>query len=402
MKSFVYIARDSAGGRRQGLKQGGSRHDVRAWLHGQGLVPLEVKPADLPVAVEGKRAVRNPKAMEIASFCWQLATMIEGGVAITEAVDTIAEDIDNVYFSQVLAHISERIKRGESFSSSVAEFPRIFNKLFRAMILVGESGGALPLVLCRLAEYFDHRDKFIRKVRSALAYPVFVVVFVGLILTFIMAVIIPKFRIIFDQIGGNLPPFTQFFMRFYDAAASNILSVIISSILLIVLGVAYNRTQAGHARISRIVLSLPLLGKLLSQAFIAMFCKTMSTLLSTGVSVIEAFDILCETTDNDAIKSALICSKTHIIEGSSISLAMFSSGFFPNMVSKMVQVGEKSGSLPKVLDRAGAYYERKVDTIIRTVIDLLGPIVIVTIGAVVMVVVIALYLPIFTISNIAR
>jgi type IV pilus assembly protein PilC len=400
MGSFVYTARDLAGGRKRGLRRSGSQREVRNWLRERGLIPLEVVSPLAILGVNGRGfALRRPKAADKASFCWQLATMIEGGVPITEAIDTIAEDIENAYFKHTLREVSEEIKKGTSLSDSIAQFPGIFTRLFCGMVMVGETSGSLPLVLGRLAEYLDQQDRFARKVKTAMTYPAFVLSFVAFVLVFMMVVIIPKFRRIFGQFGGKLPKFTASFLGVYDWVGGNIGYIILGLIGLVVLGIVYNRTRTGHARFSRVVLSLPLFGKVISQAFVATFCKTMATLLAAGVSIIEAFDIMAETTGNDVIRSALWRSKECIVQGSSVSLALAASGFFPNMVSKMVQVGEKSGSLPKVLGSASVHYERRVDAIITAGLNLLGPLLIVAVGGIVLVVVLALYLPIFTMSE---
>jgi len=161
----------------------------------------------------------------------------------------------------------------------------------------------------------------------------------------------------------------------------------------------YAKTRRGYTSLSRIALSVPLLGKVFSQAFVAMFCRTMSTLLATGVSIIEAFDILAGTSSNAVIKSAVLQAKDRLVQGSSVSKAVGASRFFPKMVVKTIQIGEESGSLAKVLDKTSEYYERKVDVSVTTIISLLEPIMIITVGAIVMAVVIALYLPIFHLSD---
>jgi len=171
--------------------------------------------------------------------------------------------------------------------------------------------------------------------------------------------------------------------------------------VLIISGVLLSKTKKGHYFFSKTALGIPLLGKVFSQAFVATFCKTMSTLLASGVSVLEVFDVLRGMTGNDIIKSAIIRARENIVEGSNISSSMATTGFFPNMVIKMIQVGEESGSLPTVLEKTSEHYERKVDSTITTMTSLLEPIMIVSVGGVVAVVVIALYLPIFTMSDVA-
>jgi len=213
-----------------------------------------------------------------------------------------------------------------------------------------------------------------------------------------MAFIIPRFELIFEQFGGELPAFTQAFMGFYSALRYNLVYIIGFVLLTIILGVTVSKTRKGHYVFSKITLGLPLIGKILSQAFLVVFCRTMSSLLAAGVSVLEVFDILSAMTNNDIIKNAIIRTRERIIGGSNIYWSMSESGFFPNVVVKMVQVGEESGSLSNVLEKTASYYERKVDTTITTVMSLLEPIMIVTTGGIVLVVVLALYLPIFSMS----
>jgi len=399
MDNFVYIAHDLAGREQRGLKRGVSQYDVYAWLHEHGLIPIEVKPAKAKTKKISIAAYHKPKPGEIAGFCWQLATMVEGGVLITEAIDIVLEDIENQSFRKTLQEISNQVKSGETLASSVQHFPSVFDKLFYSMILAGETSGALPTVLRRMAEYYDNREKFNRKLKAALAYPVFVLSFVLLILVIMVAFIIPRFRTIFDQMGNMLPKFTQIFLGIYDLVANNFLYVALGVLSMLVLLWAYNRTIEGHEKICKMFLTLPLLGKLNTQAFVATFCKTMATLLGAGVSIIESFDILSEMSGNKVIREAVLSSKDRLIQGSSISAAVQASGFFPPMVTRMIQVGEKSGSLSGVLNRAADYYETKMDATITTLLNLLGPMVIILVGGMVMVIVIALYLPIFSMSD---
>ena len=404
MKSYKYIARDLSGQRREGLREAACSNDVLGWLREQEFTPVSVsevseKPQKTRRPIHQKRV----KSADLGALCWQLTTMVEGGIPITAALETIAEDVENLRLQQVLQQLVEKMHRGVPFSESISEFPKVFNPLSCAMILAGETGGTLPKALRRLAEYFDNRDKLTKKVKAAMAYPIFVVGFIVLIVIFIMAFIIPRFRSIFDQIGGGLPSFTRAFMGFYDMVRYNLVYIIGAVAALVILVVlTYTKTEKGHYLFCRIALRLPLLGKIFSQAFVATFCRTMSTLVAAGVSVLEVFDILSVMTDNDIIKAAIMRTREQIVEGSNISLSLAASGFFPNMVVKMIQVGEESGSLSRVLDRTSDYYERKVDATITTVMSLLEPIMIIAVGAIVLVVVLALYLPIFTMSDIAK
>jgi len=403
MKSYQYVARDSAGQKKQGFRQGNSTSDVLGWLREHGLTPVSVEEQKTSVKKQSGVVMntrRKIKSADLAALCWQLTTMVEGGIPITTALSTISEDIENVNLQLMLKQIVEMVEKGEPFSSCLAKFPKVFNKLSCALILAGETGGNLPEALRSLAQYFDKRDKLAKKVKSAMAYPVFVFGFIVLIVIFIMAFIVPRFKLIFDQIGGELPAFTQAFMNFYEITKNNLHYIAGGLILFIIFCIATFKTRKGHYLFCRLILTVPLIGKILSQAFIVTFCNTMATLSSAGVSVLEVFDILGSMTDNDIIKSAILRTRENIVAGSNISLSMSVSGFFPNMVVKMIQVGEESGSLSNVLERTSSYYERKVDSTIDTVMSLLEPLMIVTVGGVVLIVVLALYMPIFSMSNV--
>ena len=324
MKNYKYIARDLSGIRKEGLKQANSSSDVAGWIREQGFTPVSVNEVSSGIRETSQRKTqrRRIKSADLAAVCWQLTTMVEGGIPITAALDTISEDIENVQLQKVLQQVLEKINGGGTFSDGLAEFPNVFNQLSRALISAGEVGGNLSEALRRVAEYFDNRDKLAKKVKGAMVYPAFVFTFIVFIVIFIMAFIIPRFRVIFDQIGGQLPAFTRAFMGFYDAVRFNLIYIIGFVLLLIIFGVFTSKTRKGHYILSRIALSLPLLGKIFRHAFITMFCRTMSTLLASGVSVLEVFDILSDMTNNDIIKSAIIRTKEHIVDGLNISLSI--------------------------------------------------------------------------------
>ncbi len=402
MKSYGYVARDSKGAQKKGMAQAGSSTEVLNQLREQGFTPISVK----EVAAQKTKKVRQPKGQrkrvksaDLAALCWQLATMLQGGIPITTALDIIGEDTDNLQLRMIMQQLSEKVKKGQPFSESVAEFPKVFNRLSCAMVMAGETSGNIASAMGKLAQYFENRDKLAKKVKGAMAYPIFVLSFIIIIVIFIMAFIVPRFRKIFDQIGGTLPAFTRGFMGFYDILRYNILYIIGAVIVLIVATKFAYRTKKGHYIFSKILLALPLFGKIFSQAFVATFCRTTSTLLAAGVSVLEAFNILTGMTDNDIIRSAILKTRESIVGGANISQSMSSSGFFPNMVVKMIQVGEESGSLPEVLEKTSEHYERKVDAMITTLMSLLEPVMIISVGGIVSIVVIALYLPIFTMSD---
>jgi type IV pilus assembly protein PilC len=399
MKSYVYVARNLEGARKEGLTQSLSANDVLSWLREQGLTPISIN--EIPAIASKRRTAsyRRVGSADLATFAWQLTTMLEGGIPITTTLDTIAEDIENMQLRHILEQVSEKVKRGQPFSEGTADFPKVFNPLCHAIILAGETSGNMADATRKLATYFDSRDKLAKKIKGAMAYPIFVSCFVVLMVIAIMTFIIPRFKVIFEQLGGQLPAFTRGFMAVYDFISHNVVFIVGGFFLLIIAAVLTSRTRKGHYMFSRISLALPLFGKLFRQAFVATLCRTMATLLEAGVSVLEVFDILYEMTGNDVTKSALRETREYIVGGSNISLSMAATDFFPNMLVKMVQVGEESGSLPTVLERTSEHYERKIDSTVSTMLTLIEPVMIITIGMIVLCVLLAMYLPIFTMSG---
>jgi len=384
-----------------GVLQGDSRSEILTWLREKSFTPVSLQ--EVALATEKKKKGRRRmhiRSSDMASFCWQLNTMIDGGVTITDAIDTILEDIDNRRLQGVLKEVSEKMKTGQSFYESVREYPKIFNELFCAMIRAGESSGTLTVVLTRLADYYDRRDDLNRKVRKAIAYPAFVVGFVIVVLVVMMTLIIPRFMDIFDSMGSKLPAFTKGFMEVYKFAIHNVHFALGGFAGVVILLVLFNRSAYGHRLFSRLRLRVPIMRTILKFAFVATYGRTMSTLLGAGVSVLNAIEILEGMTKNDIIKDVLARAKSQIAEGVGIAMSMSGNTIFPSLMVKMVQVGEESGSLPQVLDRSSTYYEKKLDAAVMTMISILEPSMIVVVGGIVLVVLIALYMPIFSMSDI--
>jgi type IV pilus assembly protein PilC len=403
MATYRYIARNLTGTEVSGVVQGDTRSEILVWLREKTYTPVALE--EVAVKAEGRKKGKRRlriRSSDMASFCWQLNTMIDGGVTITDAIDTIVDDIDNRKLQEVLKDVCEKMKTGQSFYESLQDYPKVFNELFSAMIRAGESSGTLTTVLTRLADYYDRKDELNRKVKKALSYPIFVVGFVILVLVVMMVFIIPTFKQIFDDFGTALPAITQGLMTFYDVTSHNVhygVGLLAGAVILLSL---YNRSAMGHRHFSGLWLRLPVARRIIQYAFVATFGRTMSTLLGAGVPVLNAIEILEGMTKNDLVKDVLARAKTQIAEGVGVALSLTNNRIFPSLMVKMVQVGEESGSLPEVLDRSSVYYEKKVDTTVSMMISLLEPTMIVLVGGIVLVVLLALYLPIFSMSDVKQ
>ena len=399
MSTFEYTAWDQSGNCVESVKQASSQDEVMMFLREERLTPVSIK--EVQTAQQEKTTTisyKRVKSADLATFCWQLGTMLAGGLPITAAIETIADEIANPYFEFVLKEIAAKLSKGLTLADCFEEYPKVFSKLSSAMVMAGETGGSLTKTLQRLAEHYENRDKLIRKVRGAMAYPAFVIVFIVLIIIVLMTFIIPRFTTMFDEFNGELPAFTRGFMAIYDVIMKNSPLMLIGGLITTVSLVFYSKTKEGHQKVSKFVLSVPVLGKIILMAFVAMFCRTLATLISSGVPVLEAFGILSGMTDNDVLRDGVLKTREKMVEGMSISQSMEKVGFFPGVSIKMAQIGENSGSLSSVMDKTSEYYEKKVDSLVSMMLGMLEPFLIVVVGGIVLVVILAMYLPIFSMT----
>ena len=399
MKIFEYVAWDQSGNCKEGVCQATSQDDLLTRLRSENLTVVEA--TEVVSARQGKKSqipYKKVKAQDLATFCWQLNTMLAGGLSITGAIETIADEITNPYFEYILKKMSGQIEKGMSFTDGVRQYPKVFSKLACAIIMAGETGGSLTDSLERLAEHYENRDKLIRKVRGAMAYPCFVVGFVILIVIALMTLIIPRFSLMFEEFNSELPAFTRGFMAIYDGIIHYALHIGVITAALVIGLTMYGKTKKGHEKFCQFALSVPVFGKIILMSFVAMFCKTLGTLIGAGVSVLDAFNILAEMTNNDLLRQGVLDTRGKMAEGKNISQSMDEVGFFPGVAIKMAQIGENSGSLAAVMGKTAEYYEKKVDGLVSLMLGMLEPILIITVGGIVLVVILAMYLPIFSMS----
>jgi type IV pilus assembly protein PilC len=310
--------------------------------------------------------------------------------------------VTNPSLKTILHRTLLNVSQGRYVSDGLREFPQVFAKVAVSIIVAGESSGNLWRALATLAQYYDSKDRLSKRVKAALAYPAFVLVLITLIIMAIMVFVVPRFDVVFRQLGGRLPAFTGAFLHFHGILYHNAIYILAVVGLLGGAGIAFFRTPKGHAMLSQYALKLPLFGRLISEVFAANFCATAATLLEAGVPVLDVLDVVRGMTANDVLGNAVTSAKERITGGASMAVSMAATGVFPNLVVKMVQVGEESGSLSSMLRRTSVHYERRVGTTIDVATNLLGPILIVAVGAVVLVTVIALYLPVFSMSDVVR
>ena len=428
MPKFNYVALDARGQESVGVLEAPSSNDAIGQLRQAGYFPTSVveegkgkavakatkkatkavKAASAPVAKKKGGVVlferKTVKSKVLMIFTRQLATLIDAGLPLLRSLTVLAKQEKDLVLQKTIHSLADAVQGGSTFSESMAQHPLIFNKLYVNMVKAGELGGVLELVLNRLAEFQEKAQKVKNKVVSAMAYPVIVLIIAILIMVFLMAFIVPKFQQIFtDMLGGKpLPGITRAVISVSEIVQKMFvppyLWITIAAIIGVVVGFkVMNSSAGGRAFMDKVLLKTPLFGDLLRKGAISRFSRTLGTLVTSGVPILQALNITRDTAGNVVVADAV--SKVHdaVKEGESIVQPLEASGVFPPMVISMVDVGEETGQLPEMLLKIAEVYDDEVDNAVDGLTSLLEPIMIVLLALIVGTIVIALFMPLIEI-----
>ena len=347
----------------------------------------------MTIRIPGLGAKVKPAALAI--FTRQIATLVEAGMPLLRSLRTLQEQEEKPVLKEIIGQLSQSIEDGSSFSEAVAMHPKVFNRLYVNMVKAGEIGGALELTLKRLAEFMEKAQKIKGKVVAAMFYPSAVITVAICILTILMVWVVPKFKDIFKDMlpGEKLPGFTRFVLGISDAIAHHF---VVSFCVIVVLVIAFLftiRTRPGRRVWDRFKLNMPVLGPVTNKVAISRFTRTLGTLVSSGVPILQALTIVKETSGNVIIGSAVGAVHESVKEGETITAPLEASNVFPPMVISMVDVGEQTGALPEMLMKIADNYDDEVDNAVSAMTSLLEPVMIVFLAVIVGSIVIALFLP---------
>jgi type IV pilus assembly protein PilC len=398
VNSYKYSAKDKNGQNINGTIQAASEAEVADILHKKEMVVFLVEFVKIST-VSSKLIDKKIKLDDLVIFSRQLATMIDAGIPLVNALGILAEQIENENLRGIVGNVRQDIEAGMSFCDALAKHPLVFSDLFVNMVKAGEASGMLNEILDRLATFMEKQAALNRKIISSLVYPA-VVVSMAIIITAILLIkVVPTFKGIFDSLGGALPLPTQVLIFISDLLRRYFL------FLILLLGAGsylfkrYLKTQKGRYRFDHFSLKVPLFGPLLRKLAVAKFSRTFSTLVKSGVSVLSALEIVSKTSGNKVVEEAVVnCSKS-VRNGEPISRPLAKSGVFPPMVTRMISVGEQTGQLEKMLSKIADFYDNQVDAAAGALTSLIEPLVIAFLGIVIGGIVIALFLPIFKISQ---
>ena len=332
---------------------------------------------------------------DVGIFTRQLATMLDAGLPIVQALDLLARQTDKAPFSEVIAALKHDVESGSAFAESLARHPTVFDTLYINMVAAGEMGGMLATILVRLATYMEKAGKLRAKIKSALIYPVSVIGVAVLVTSLLLVYVIPVFGEMFASFGEELPLPTQIAINLSSVAIAYFWYMLAGVVGTLVSVRAYYRTERGRHRIDGLTLRLPLIGDMFRKTAVARFTRTLSTLVSSGVPILDALTITGKTAGNKVVENAVLAARQSISEGKTLADPLIRSQVFPPMVCQMVQVGETTGALDTMLAKVADFYDDEVDTAASNLTTLVEPVVILFLGAVIGGIIVSMYLPIF-------
>jgi type IV pilus assembly protein PilC len=426
MPKFNYVAMDSRGKETKGTLEVGTQNEAINRLKEMGYFPTKVVEADRGKKAEGKKAKQAPAAAArgtkkkglnfnitipglggrvkpkvLTTFTRQLATLVDAGLPLLRGLRVLEKQERNATLKRVIGELAVAIEGGSTFSEGLAQHPKIFNRLFVNMVKAGELGGVLEVVLNRLAEFMEKAQKIKGKVVAAMFYPSAVISVAVAILTILLVFVIPKFELIFAEMleGRGLPGFTEFVLSISRLVASHFIATFLTVVGFFVALKLFTKTKFGRRLWDKVKLNFPILGPVINKVAISRFSRTLGTLVSSGVPILQALTIVRETSGNVIIGNAVAAVHESVKEGETITGPLDASGVFPPMVISMVDVGEQTGALPEMLLKIADTYDDEVDNAVAAMTSLLEPIMIVFLAVIVGSIVIALFLPLITLID---
>jgi type IV pilus assembly protein PilC len=426
MPKFTYVAMDSHGKESKGSLEVATQNEAIGRVKEMGLFPTKIVEVDRekPAAKGDKKAagkaaakakgkkggganlnIKIPglsgkvKSKVLTTFTRQLATLVDAGLPLLRGLRVLEKQEKNPTLKSIINELAIAIEGGSTFSEALSQHPKVFNRLFVNMVKAGELGGVLEVVLSRLSEFMEKAQKIKGKVIAAMFYPVAVLIVATAILIVLMVKVVPSFKQVFEGMGMQLPAFTRLVLGISEIIKDHIFYALIAVVAVVVMFMVFVRTKFGRHTWDKIRLKLPAIGPVVSKVAISRFSRTLGTLVSSGVPILQALTIVKETAGNVIIANAVSAVHESVKEGETITAPLEASGVFPPMVVSMVDVGEQTGALPEMLLKIADNYDDEVDNAVAAMTSLLEPIMIVFLAIIVGSIVIAMFLPLIDMMN---
>jgi len=399
MPVYLWEGTTKKGEKKKGEIEAADESSVRIQLRRQRIKAesIKKKPKDLFENIPFLQ--EKVKETDVVVFARLFATMINAGLPIIQCLELLGEEEKNKTFAKIIKALKEDIEGGSSLSEALTKYPDIFDDLFVNLVAAGEAGGILDVILNRLSAYMEKALELKRKVKGAMTYPMTVLVVAFAVVILLLYKVVPVFEEMFASMGSALPGPTQILVDMSRFVQNNILYILGIIVLFVFAFKRYHKTERGRLQIDRTVLKLPVFGLLLKKVAVAKFSRTLSTMMSSGVPILDGLEIVSKTAGNKIVENALMDTRKSISEGKTIAEPLSEAGIFPSMVVSMIAVGENTGALDAMLEKIADFYDSEVDVAVGALTALLEPIMMVFLGGVVGGMIVALYLPIFSMAG---
>lgn len=399
MPVYVWQGQDRRGANQKGEIQAVDEAAVSLQLRRMQIKPAKIKkkPKDLFENV----SFLQPKVhtTDVVVFARQFSTMINAGLPLIQCLDILQAQQENKTFKKMLRQVKEAVEGGSTLADALGKYPNVFDDLFVNMVAAGETGGILDTILDRLSEYMEKAMKLKKKVKSAMTYPIIVLCIAVLVIGVIMVFVIPVFEKMFADFGGALPGPTQIVVNASRFIRDNVVYMIGAVVVFLFAFKRYYKTEKGRALVDDYLLKLPVFGLLLRKVAVAKLTRTLGTMVSSGVPILDALDITAKTAGNKTVESAIYKVRSAISEGRTMADPLAESGVFPSMVCQMVAVGESTGALDAMLSKIADYYDDEVDAAVDSLTSMIEPFMMVFLGVTIGGLVVSMYLPIFKMAG---
>ncbi|MBI2400061.1 MAG: type II secretion system F family protein [Deltaproteobacteria bacterium] len=404
MPTFVYSGKTASGELRKGELQAASVAQATAALRRQQIMPSSISKkggglSGINIKLPG--FAEKVKTKDLVIFSRQFATMIDAGLPLVQCLDILATQQENAEFKRVLIEVKSSVEGGSTFADALRKHPKVFDDLYVNLIAAGEVGGILDTILNRLSGFLEKAEKLKGKIKGAMTYPSAVIVIAALIVTGLLLWVVPIFENMFASFGQSLPAPTQVVVNMSKFLQSS-WYILLGFIFGTIVGIKYAyKTPKGRKLIDQLLLKAPVIGDLIRKTAVARFTRTLGTMLSSGVPILEGLEIVSKTSGNVVIEEAIMKARTSLSQGKTLADPLMETKVFPGMVTQMIAVGESTGALDNMLTKIADFYEEEVDQAVEALTSLIEPMLMAFLGVVVGGLVIALYLPIFQIAGAA-
>jgi type IV pilus assembly protein PilC len=397
MPAYVFKGKTRSGAATSGERTADSKDAVIAMLRREQILVTSVKEKGKEIALPKFGSGITPKA--VAIFTRQFSVMIDAGLPLVQCLEILGTQQDNPNFQKVLLQVRQDVEGGSSLADAMKKHPKVFDDLFTNMIAAGEAGGILDTILKRLATYIEKSVKLKSQVKSALVYPAAVISIAILVVGVILWKVIPTFASLFAGLGAQLPLPTRIVIGLSNWLVRLLLPMVIGFAAGVFFLKRYYETHKGRRVIDRLMLRMPIVGMILRKIAVARFCRTLATLISSGVPILDGLEITARTSGNAIVEDAIMETRRSVEGGQSLAAPLKQTDVFPPMVVQMISVGEQTGALDTMLSKIADFYEDEVDTAVANLMTLMEPVLILFLGTVVGGIVISMYLPIFSLIN---